>query len=105
MVERITSRRLPSRNTAGQEGGDSPSASGSEDVLQVAHQIVPGEGLRWARSTDADGEGDVREACATKSAPAALTTALSIDACSFVLEIEIEPHDSRRQQLDRTEFV
>src|SRR5271157_5804494 len=34
-------------------------------------------GLRWARSTEADGEGDVREPCDTKSAPPRLTTGLS----------------------------
>ena len=39
----------------------SPSASGSEDVLRVARPTRPRTGLRWARSTEADGEGDVRE--------------------------------------------
>jgi hypothetical protein len=62
-------------------GGSSPSASGSEDVLRVAHQFVPGEGLRWARSTDADGDGDVREARATESAPTALDKGPLIDGC------------------------
>jgi hypothetical protein len=59
-------------------GGSSPSASGSEDVLRVA-PIRPRTGLRWARSTDADGEGDVREARATESAPTALDKGPLID--------------------------
>ena len=57
--------------------GNSPSASGSEDVLRVARPPIRGESLRWDRSTDADGEGDVREARITKSAPPRLTKALS----------------------------
>jgi hypothetical protein len=61
-------------------GGEfSPSASGSEDVLRVAQPIRPRTGLRWARSTEADGEGDVREARATKSAPVALDKGPLID--------------------------
>jgi hypothetical protein len=63
--------------TTGREGGSSPSASGSEDVLRVAQPTRLRTGLRWARSTEADGEGDVREARDTKSAPPHLTSALS----------------------------
>ena len=54
------------------------SASGSEDVLRVVQPPRPRTGLRWARSTEADGEGDVREARDTKSAPPRLTIALSL---------------------------
>jgi hypothetical protein len=43
--------------------------------------IRPRTGLRWARSTEADGEGDVREAHNTESAPAALDKAPLIDGC------------------------
>jgi hypothetical protein len=43
------------------EEGSSPSASGSEDVRRVAKPIRSRPGLRWARSTEADGEGDARE--------------------------------------------
>ena len=35
---------------------------GSEDVSRVAQPIRPRTGQRWARSTEAEGEGDVREA-------------------------------------------
>ncbi len=59
----------------------SPSASSSEDVLRAARPIRQRTGLRWARSTDADGEGDVREACDIKSAPVALDKGSLIDAC------------------------
>src|SRR3954451_13954156 len=41
--------------------GDLPSASGSGDVSRECTNRDRGRGLRWARSTDADGEGDVRE--------------------------------------------
>src|SRR5271166_2185886 len=81
MVERITSRSANASYTAGIEGASSPSASGSEDVLRVARPPRPRTGLRWARSTEADGEGDVREACDTESAPAALDKGPLIDGC------------------------
>ena len=41
-------------------GGRRPSASGSGDVCWECTTRDRGRGLRWARSTDADGEGDVR---------------------------------------------
>src|SRR5262245_575011 len=41
-------------------GGRPPSASGSGDVCRECTNQLRGRGLRWARSTDADGEGDVR---------------------------------------------
>ncbi len=65
--------------TAGIERGSSPSASGSEDVLRGAHQNRRRTGLRWARSTEADGEGDVREPRDTKSAPPSLDNGPLID--------------------------
>jgi hypothetical protein len=75
-----------------QEGEEiSPSASGSEDVLRVARPIRPQAGQRWARSTEADGEGDVREARDTKSAPAALDKAPLIDACLTLLPTLLPP--------------
>ena len=43
--------------------------------------IRPRTGLRWARSTEADGEGDVRETRDTKLAPAALDKGPLIDGC------------------------
>ena len=48
----------------------------------------PRTGLRWARSTEADGEGDVREARDTKSAPAALDKGPLIDGCLDVSRTE-----------------
>ena len=57
--------------------GDSPSASGSGDVCRECTNRNRGRGLRWARSTDADGEGDVRELPARFPAPARLTSPLS----------------------------
>jgi hypothetical protein len=41
-------------------GGRLPSASGSGDVCRECTTRDRGRGLRWARSTDADGEGEVR---------------------------------------------
>ena len=41
-------------------GGRRPSASGSGDVCWECTTRDRGRGLRWARSTDADGEGDVQ---------------------------------------------
>src|SRR5208337_3840208 len=86
MVERITSRRSTLRTLPALRGGNSPSASGSEDVLRGARPDRPRIGLRWARSTEADGEGDVREPCDTKSAPPRLTTGLSEMGSFFLLD-------------------
>jgi hypothetical protein len=40
---------------------DSRVPFGSEDVLRVVQPTRPRTGLSWARPTDSDGEGDVRE--------------------------------------------
>jgi hypothetical protein len=43
----------------GESPQGSPSASGSRDMRQKA-QLQAGDRLRWGRSTDAEGDGDVR---------------------------------------------
>ena len=59
MVERITSRR--SSFVHGNVGGRISLGLGLRGCERDARLIRPRTGLRWARSTDADGEGDVRE--------------------------------------------
>src|SRR6476620_3612356 len=93
MVERITSRSANASYTAGHEGGSSPSASGSEDVLRVVRPPRRRTGLKWARSTEADGEGDVREPATQESAPPRLTTGLSSMASFATLTSPRDHHN------------
>jgi len=79
VLERITSRRLTLRTLPALREQALPRPRAREDVLRVAQPPRPRTGLRWARSTEADGEGDVREACDTESAPAALDKGPLID--------------------------
>ena len=60
MVERHGHAGIGSKCVEEAEG-DSPSSSGSGDVCRECTNRDRERGLRWARSTDADGEGDVRE--------------------------------------------
>src|SRR5262245_19233500 len=78
MVERFTSRG-PAFEAARGCGEWAPSACGSEDGVG-RHELVAGGGVgEGDRATAADGEGDVRELPAPKSAPGTLDNTPLID--------------------------
>src|SRR5262245_42951986 len=63
------------------EGAERSLGLGLRGCVEGCMTIRPRTGLRWVRSTEADGEGDVWEARHTESAPAALDKGPLIDGC------------------------